>query len=372
MGLTATAKVITRAEYYSRRSSLQPGNREWVTVIEAINATGWALPPYIIFKGKVFIESWFDELPDQWRLMISPNGWTTDEIGLEWLQKSFIPAIQGRLTGKYCLLVLDGHGSHLTPQFDQICDQNNIIPICMPAHSSHLLQPLDVACFATLKRGYGDLVRRQIHNGINHIDKLDFLSTYPIAQQKALITASIQSGFNATGLVPYNPDRVLSKLTIRLKTPTPPPSERSTSSTANTPQNTRQLQRRVSSIKNHLKVGSQSPPIGVQTALNQLVKCTEFNIHSTALLTEEVRGLRATIANLTRKRTLSKRRISHNSSLAAHETSTLIESPQSAVQTDAVATAQVSNQAVKPPKRAQARCSGCGETGHNIRNCTKQ
>ena len=28
MGLTATAKVITRAEYYGRRSMLQPGNRE--------------------------------------------------------------------------------------------------------------------------------------------------------------------------------------------------------------------------------------------------------------------------------------------------------------------------------------------------------
>ena len=64
MGLTATAKVITRAEYYGRRSLLQPGNREWVTTIECINASGWALPPCVIFKGKVFIESWFDSLPN--------------------------------------------------------------------------------------------------------------------------------------------------------------------------------------------------------------------------------------------------------------------------------------------------------------------
>lgn len=40
MGLTATAKVITRAEYYGKRSMLQPGNREWVTVVESINAAG--------------------------------------------------------------------------------------------------------------------------------------------------------------------------------------------------------------------------------------------------------------------------------------------------------------------------------------------
>ncbi|OQD85175.1 hypothetical protein PENSOL_c105G05350 [Penicillium solitum] len=39
IGLTATAKVITRSKYYGRRSLLQPGNREWVTAIECINAS---------------------------------------------------------------------------------------------------------------------------------------------------------------------------------------------------------------------------------------------------------------------------------------------------------------------------------------------
>ncbi|OQE11280.1 hypothetical protein PENFLA_c074G06585, partial [Penicillium flavigenum] len=91
MGLTATAKVVTRSEYYGRRALLQPGNREWVTVIECINASGWALPLCVIFKGKVFIESWFDGLPEDWRFEVSPNGWTSDEIGLRWLKKLFIP-----------------------------------------------------------------------------------------------------------------------------------------------------------------------------------------------------------------------------------------------------------------------------------------
>ena len=54
MGLCAHQKVITRAEYYGRRSVLQPGNREWVTAIELINASGWALPPTLIFKGKQY------------------------------------------------------------------------------------------------------------------------------------------------------------------------------------------------------------------------------------------------------------------------------------------------------------------------------
>jgi predicted HTH domain antitoxin len=56
MGMTATAKVITRAEYYGRRSILQPGNREWVTSIECVGASGYCLPPMVIFKGKVIIK----------------------------------------------------------------------------------------------------------------------------------------------------------------------------------------------------------------------------------------------------------------------------------------------------------------------------
>jgi hypothetical protein len=175
LGLTATAKVITR------RAVLQPGNREWVTTIEAINATGWALPPCVIFKGKVFMAAWFNDtqLPSDWRFAISDNGWTNDAIGLEWLQKTFIPSTTSQKKGRYRLLVLDGHGSHVSAEFDAICSQNDIIPIFMPSHSSHLLQPLDIGCFAVLKRAYSDLVVSQVKRGISRIDKCDFLTAYP-------------------------------------------------------------------------------------------------------------------------------------------------------------------------------------------------
>lgn len=90
-------------------------------------------------------------------------------------------------------------------------------------HASHLLQPLDVGCFAVLKRAYGCLVDKQMRCGFNHIDKLDFLAAYPSARAEAYKPANIQNSFAATGIVPYSPDRVLSKLNIQLKIPTPSP-----------------------------------------------------------------------------------------------------------------------------------------------------
>ena len=152
MGLCSTAKVVTRAEMYCRRQVMQPGNREWVTSIECVNSMGWVLPPCIMFKGLLHIEGCYQEskLPDNWRIGVSLNGWISDQIGLRWLQNVFIPETSGWMTGRYCLL--DGHGSHLTPEFYKSCSENNIIPICMPPHSSNDCQPLDVSCFAPLKR----------------------------------------------------------------------------------------------------------------------------------------------------------------------------------------------------------------------------
>jgi hypothetical protein len=101
------------------------------------------------------------------------------------------------MIGKYRLLVLDGHGSHLTPEFNKICGENNDIPICMSAHSSNYLQPLDVSVFSPLNIAYGGLVRKKMQCGINHINKLDFIKIYLKAHQQAFTANNIKSCWTA-------------------------------------------------------------------------------------------------------------------------------------------------------------------------------
>jgi hypothetical protein len=93
----------------------------------------------------------------------------------------------------------------------------------MLPHSSHLLQPLDVGCFSVLKRSYGRQIEGLMRNGVNHIDKQDFLEAYYTAHTETMNQANIHSSFAATGVVPYDPERVLTKLNTQLRTPTPPP-----------------------------------------------------------------------------------------------------------------------------------------------------
>ncbi|KAJ5170650.1 uncharacterized protein N7500_003433 [Penicillium coprophilum] len=80
-------------------------------------------------------------------------------------------------------------GTYLTLRFDKICEENKL--------------------FCGVKT-------------INHINKLDFLKAYPFTQIKAFKSETIKNSFRVASLIPFIPNRVISKLNIRLRTPTPP------------------------------------------------------------------------------------------------------------------------------------------------------
>ncbi|KAL2887713.1 hypothetical protein HOO65_040050 [Ceratocystis lukuohia] len=51
MGLIASGMVVTGTERRGQAKSAHPGNREWVTAIQAINAEDWAIAPFIVAAG---------------------------------------------------------------------------------------------------------------------------------------------------------------------------------------------------------------------------------------------------------------------------------------------------------------------------------
>ena len=66
------------------------------------------------------------------------------------------------------------------------------------------------------------MVETKMRNGINHIDKLNFLKAYPYTRIEAFKSETIKNSFRAAGLVPFSPDQVILKLDIHLRTPTTP------------------------------------------------------------------------------------------------------------------------------------------------------
>ena len=60
------------------------------------------------------------------------------------------------------LLIEDGHGSHITLDIVELARTNDIHLLCLPSHTSHILQPLDTGAFKSFKSGYSKACRKYI------------------------------------------------------------------------------------------------------------------------------------------------------------------------------------------------------------------
>jgi hypothetical protein len=68
--------------------------------------------------------------------------------------------------------------------------------------------PKGMSCFSPLKRAYGHEIQELAHQGVYHVDKVDFLTIYTQIRPTVLTQQNIQAGFPATGLIPPCPDTV--------------------------------------------------------------------------------------------------------------------------------------------------------------------
>lgn len=100
------------------------------------------------------------------------------------------------------MLIVDGHASHVTNEFIKFTREHKIVCLCLPAHSRHLLQPLDVGVFGPLKRNYKTLLAEKTRFTTYNIDKADFISLIQKARRQGISVQNIRSAWQATGLVP--------------------------------------------------------------------------------------------------------------------------------------------------------------------------
>jgi len=146
---------------------------------------------------------------------VSANGWTDSEHAIHWVIHHF-DIYTKPSNNQFRLLILDGHESHIFLGFIRACEERRIVPICLPPHSTHLLQPLDVGCFGTLKAVYSNLVNIHARQfDIAKVSKARFLEMYATARSQAFTETNTRNAFKAVGLHPLDPQRVLSKLSNR-------------------------------------------------------------------------------------------------------------------------------------------------------------
>jgi hypothetical protein len=372
MGLITPTLVVTRADRRGKGKSVQPGNKEWATAIICCNAEGWTLPPFLVVKGEYHLSNWYTEtdLPRNWVIKPTSNGWTNNETGLEWIQH-FHKHTASRAKGVYRMLVVDGHESHLSAEFQIFCKSHNIITLSMPSHSSHLTQPLDVGCFSVLKRSYGDQINGLVKAHVNHITKVEFFIAFKAAYLETMTEKNIKGGFRGSGLVPFDPQAVISKLDVKLQTPTPtrPPLPANDAWVSQTPQNPTEAVSQSEYVKKRISYHLGSSPTTTYEAARQLADGVTMIVHKVTLLQEEIRALRRSNEALSKRRRAKKTRVRQGGAITVEAATDLIS------QKDAVVQAEQDRRQNRGAgsKRAvgERRCGTCGGTGHNARTCEK-
>ena len=122
------------------------------TVIACANAAGHHLPPFFVFKGKWYSPELMRDATPGSQGVMSDSGWSNANIFQQYLKDHFLPNVRrGDNDGQHILLIFDGHASHVSRALIDWAMSNKLILFVLPAHTSHILQPLDVSIFGPLR-----------------------------------------------------------------------------------------------------------------------------------------------------------------------------------------------------------------------------
>ena len=139
--------------------------------------------------------------------------------GAAWLHEVFEPLTREKANREWRLLICDGHDSHISADWLTHCFENKIIPALLVPHSSHLTQPLDIGIFGPLKRVLSRKLAPLLLTQVHRIQKVEWLSAFIEAHNSVFRTRNIQNSFAGTGLVPFNPNKVLHRVTAPASPP---------------------------------------------------------------------------------------------------------------------------------------------------------
>jgi DDE superfamily endonuclease/Tc5 transposase DNA-binding domain/helix-turn-helix, Psq domain len=208
IGTVQNSYVVIKKDSKMRYQA-QPGRQEWASVVECVCADGGSTPPFVILKGLKVMSSWIPAmaLDLNWHFAASKKGWTSNDLGFEWLVRVFDPVTQqklGKEKDRTRLLICDGHDSHISAKFVAHCIENNICLFLLLPHSSHILQPLDVGVFGPLKTVVSADLDRLIRVGVIRLEKAEWVESYIRARPNGLTETNIRAGWRHSGLVPTN------------------------------------------------------------------------------------------------------------------------------------------------------------------------
>ena len=107
------------------------------------------------------------------------------------------------------LLVPDGHSSHILIELIEMARANNVTLLCLPPHTLHILQPLDVGVFKSFKTSFNKACGNYIKQHPGQVITTDVLASMVAqAYPTSFTPVNVLSSFKKAGVYPFNPSEV--------------------------------------------------------------------------------------------------------------------------------------------------------------------
>ena len=171
---------------------------------------------------------------------------------------------------------------------------------------------------------------------------------------------NIKAGFRGAGLVPLDPQAVLSTLDVKLRTPTPTGLPNPDPWVSQTPHNSVEALSQTELVRTKITRHQGSSPTPIFEATTQLAKGTEVLAHRLTLAEARISTLEKANEALSKRRRAKKTQIRQGGALSIKEAKDILTQKEVDVQ---VAVDQ------KTSSSTAYRCSKCGRAGHNARTC---
>ncbi|GFS20955.1 tigger transposable element-derived protein 6-like protein [Elysia marginata] len=196
---------VLAAKADKKVSELTGVSRQQITLLGCGSAAGDILNPLLIYPGKRWTFDPAVQFPEA-TYAKTKNGWIDGKVFFTWMTETFVPATAG--LQKPVILFVNGHASHISLDIHNLCKEHDIFYYTLPAHASHILQPLDLVFYKNLMSEWSTAVRafKNIHG--YEIRQESFGYVLRDAWIKAYSRQKMARSFEAAGISPWNPDRV--------------------------------------------------------------------------------------------------------------------------------------------------------------------
>jgi hypothetical protein len=207
-GLSTTHKaphVIAATD--SKPPAVTSGDRTLVTVLGCGNAQGQYVPPFFVFPGARMRQELLEGKSTGTSGDVTESGWSNSIIFKKYLENHLLKFLPERSAELPVLLLYDGHKSHISLELIEWAQNQHIVLFVLPAHTSHVLQPMDIGCFGPFERIFNNECHKFMRQNCSKpITKYNVCSLACKAYLLALSPGNLQSSFKRTGIYPYNPD----------------------------------------------------------------------------------------------------------------------------------------------------------------------